>query len=303
MFLALEGSGRWKKKPIFSGKSPEPGVIFIPTNSTSDDDFIPITDERELGVTAKDLVKQLDNGNRLGGAFSDIKFTKSEVEKCINNLEESGLYKEEGIHRIERRDGGPPDEIGIKIAEISDDNKNLHEFVTNCVCMIGYVQDRIEYDWSYKRAPTRNSEELKWYMLTFGPVRTKKIIIQAQKSHLHLRNKKNEEKKLYKMKYGEDTIKMFDEAIIALYHNYIICDKYADDIHKKYRNSYDKYRNFVRDTIPKKDYDVVLDGLKDLVYPLFLRRIHEDDPAMVQFTKGLLSCPAEEVGPLITMSS
>ena len=96
--------------------------------------------------------------------------------------------------------------------------------------------------------------------------------------------------KLSRIQEADRIIKLWDETIIKLYHEWIVCDKYAI-MSAEQRPKYNRYREFVMNM--PENYRFFIDALIEMVYPLFLLEIHNTDSELVQITRNLPTEPIE----------
>jgi hypothetical protein len=121
---------------------------------------------------------------------------------------------------------------------------------------------------------------------------TGRVLMQADAIRNRIRKEKNKSKKLEWIKDGERMIRLGGRGVVGIYHCEIICDKYQYPLD----DSYEKYREFVREVVIKRThrYSHLIHDLLKLVYPERLRRLHEADPYLKEYVNHLPDKPVTQ---------
>jgi DNA-binding HxlR family transcriptional regulator len=142
------------------------------------------------GVSISDFFhKYRDSTN--GWRFSYVKFkNESEVKWYFDKLSEyeppliKPIGEIEWIKREQLQNGLPWPVEGETRYGIVD--RQLHEFLLDCIGLLGQTQILMEHVWKYKRRPKR--EEVKWYQFLYGKHYTSSFFTKINQNHTMLKN-------------------------------------------------------------------------------------------------------------------
>jgi hypothetical protein len=282
LLQAAGGSARY-----FEEEKDEPGYFPMPDRSNHKKK-VACRLGYQYGVTPNDIINNKDVMN--GGILKDTKISPTTVNTCFNMLKNEGLHDSIGL--IRRTDDGVT-ESGIKIRD-----PQFKRFIGYVGCLISEIEDKIRHTWYYKRRPSKQDAwDLRWYTSFYGRDMTNRVLMQADDRRAKIRKEKNKRRKLEWIEEGERLLRLGGRGVVGIYHCEIICDKYEYPLHdKKRRNTYEKYREFVREVINKGNhkYSHPIHDLLNFVYPEPLRRLHDADPYLRIYVDNLPNEPLSQ---------
>lgn len=189
------------------------------------------------GVSPMDFMK----GTKTGMVFEHIQFTEPEIQKAFNLLEKEGL-----ISKIR----WPVLKLLGEDTRYDITDERLREFIKHCwEKLFGNANIRMGFTWRIFRNPSK--EEEKWYKIVWGPKRANAHFVSYYNNLKSLKKSGKEQHNIAK-KSVDTFIKNYDKSIPEEFNR--LNDEYHDIIEK---------------------YPYPSSMLLELVYPQFLRELHE----------------------------
>jgi DNA-binding HxlR family transcriptional regulator len=149
-------------------------------------------------------------------------------------------------------------------------DRQLHEFLLDCTCLLGETESLMEHVWKYKRRPKR--EEVEWYQFLYGKHRTSSFFTKINQKRIRLKNATKQSKKAktdaeaaYKAAVETDNFTSEEYKAACEILDYIACDETINRIKTLPDNFYKTL---------KEKYNSIHENYKTITGPLMNEIAH-----------------------------
>jgi hypothetical protein len=276
----------------------------------------------EEGVTPEDLVES--RNTRIDGSLFTGNLTELEVQELMNILKKEFGFRPEmtkivrenrniGIHIV---DDSLRDFITNLLVILGDVDSRAEDIFKLDIYVRLYEKEisgkEIRNRKVWKKYLRQYKEMYKWYILIFGKRGRERFNFLSN----YIKNNYNDflKRQIQEQKYNDNTksrniiikrektkelhnrlqgaihgISLWDKSIVTIYHNRIKCDKSDQSISQESQPRHQMYCNYVR-TMPQ-NHGIFMNKFIEMVYPDFLKKYHQTDPELIEYTNKLPEGP------------